>query len=150
MNAEKSECVQPLLAARLSTRVERKHDGRYDEIRQVTVDSDDRPIVETMCAGLQTITEADRDRADPIDPGRGLETTTKTSPDPADPVGAWLSPVDTISRTSSPDPADPAGAWLPPFSHVDTATRTAVDADRPPRGPRPSGSDDLSTGVVAF
>jgi len=161
---------RPLLAARLvdAPSAPKAPGVRYDEDRQLSVGLDGRALVEGIVAGLETITEARRDAADPVDPQRGLDTATKTvadsgdkpwlagtntfstmpAPDPSDPPTSFLSPLETLSKTTSPDPADPPSAWLSP---VETTTRAGVDTDRLSAGGAASvGSDDMATGVVGF
>lgn len=145
---------QPLLATRLSAKLPPSPGhGRYDEVRQLSVDVDGNPLVESLAAGsagTETITKAALDPTDNASPWLGALRTFSAlpAPDPSDPLGNWLSPIITISRTSNPDPADPSD---PSMSHLETATRTSTDSDRPTNGQMVLGNvDDLATGVVAF
>ena len=97
---------------------------RYDEARQLSVDSDGRPVVLGGMFG-ETATESRADPADPAQPGasRLFETMTKVAREAPDDAMAW---AETETRTK-PDPADPAADGWVEFS-----------------------ADDSLTGVVAF
>ena len=84
--------------------------GRYDEARQLTVDSSGLPVAMTGRHG-ETATESRVDPADPAAPSLWLqlETATKVAREAPDDAMRW---AETETRTT-PDPADPASdGWL--------------------------------------
>jgi hypothetical protein len=115
--------VRPLVATRFTAAENRPVPGRYDEVRQVRLAEDGRPVVEIGPVG-ETITAVEREPSDPSEPS------------------LWM--LETETRVPNDDPDDRS-------MMAETETKVAsepADAGLLPALTLPA--DDSVTGIVAF